>query len=281
MNEVLLAGTPEQQAATSAPRPVDALPRLYQPAVVRHLFNSMALTYRWHSIPAAGLTTWWRRQLLARLPLAPGQRVIDLMTGTGELWPQLLSRLGPMGRVRAVDFSGAMLQAAARRRTLLVGSKQVSLHEADACCCGLATNSADIVVSAFGLKTLAPAAYPVLATEINRLLVPGGTVALVELTVPVHGWRRALCLGYFKKHWLRVAGNRGATGGSRSSSRLCPALRHAGGCSRFLSGGGADGGTHRKAGVWASLSATRTKAEESTSKRSATTSRLGFGFTIP
>jgi demethylmenaquinone methyltransferase/2-methoxy-6-polyprenyl-1,4-benzoquinol methylase len=120
------------------------------------------------------------------------------MTGTGELWSCLLPRLGATGRIRAVDFSAAMLRAAARRRAAGAGAGQVSLYQANACCCGLATGSADIVVSAFGLKTLAPATYPALATEIARLLVPGGTVALVEMTVPVRGWRRALCIRYLQ-----------------------------------------------------------------------------------
>lgn len=169
---------------------------MYQPGTVQQLFDKMAVTYRWHSMLDAGLTAWWRRQLVALLPLRPGLRVIDLMTGTGELWPRLLPKLGATGRIRGVDFSGAMLDAAAERRTNLTGGKQVSLHQADACSCGLATSSADVVVSAFGLKTLPPTAYASLATEIARLLVAGGTVALLELTVPPTGWRRWFCLGY-------------------------------------------------------------------------------------
>ncbi|UOG72966.1 class I SAM-dependent methyltransferase [Hymenobacter tibetensis] len=201
MNKTMLLPVlmrPAPTPATPATRVVATVPPLYEPALVRQLFNYMALTYRWHAILVAGLTGWWRRQLVARLPLAPGQRVVDLMTGTGELWSRLLPRLGPTGRVRAVDFSSSMLHAAARRRTALPAGQQVSLHHADACCSGLASGSADVVVSAFGLKTLAPAAYPALAAEIVRLLVPGGTVALLELTVPASGWRRLVCLHYMQ-----------------------------------------------------------------------------------
>lgn len=168
-----------------------------RPAAVEALFDQLARTYQWHGYLAAGLTGWWRRQLLKGLSLGPGQVVIDLMTGTGELWPGLLARVGTGGRVRAVDFSAAMLTAADRRRQQL-GARAVSLHRADACRSGLAAASADAVVCAFGLKTLAPEQLPALAAEIYRLLKPGGTAALVELTVPAHGWPRHLCLGYLR-----------------------------------------------------------------------------------
>ncbi|GGG54393.1 class I SAM-dependent methyltransferase [Hymenobacter glacieicola] len=212
MNKAYQLVSGGKQPLVSVSADTTAVPQLagglYEPQAVQRLFDSMAVTYRWHSVLTGGLTGWWRRQLASRLPLQTGQRVVDLMTGTGELWPQLLPALGPTGRVRAVDFSRPMLAAAARRRAALAIPGQVSLHQAGACSCGLRTGSADVVVSAFGVKTLAQATYPALGAEIARLLAPGGTVALLELTIPARGWRRLMCLGYLwnLNHLLRFLG---------------------------------------------------------------------------
>ncbi|WP_055562585.1 class I SAM-dependent methyltransferase [Hymenobacter sp. AT01-02] len=208
-NPLLVAVGEETQVSVTAgiPQTLGAYPE-EDGGSMPNLFDCLASTYHLQSILSGGLTERWRRQMVARLPLQAGQKVVDLMTGTGELWTLLLPQLGENGRVRAVDFSARMLAGAARHRDTLPNPERISLHAANACSSGLASATADVVVSAFGLKTLPTTDYPALAAEIMRLLAPGGTVALLELTVPARGWRRAFCLGYLRScnYLLRLLG---------------------------------------------------------------------------
>jgi len=66
------------------------------------------------------------------------------------------------------------------------------LLPADALATGLPTGGAHVVTSAFGLKTLAPAAYPALAQEAACLLRPGGRLVLLEVALAWGGGLRRL-----------------------------------------------------------------------------------------
>lgn len=165
---------------------------LYEPGFVRHLFNQLADSYHWHQWMSGGLTAWWRRQAAALLPRLPAQAtVIDLMSGSGEMWPALRRRLGPAAQLHAVDFAPAMLAGAARRLDADPRHARTELHLADALAAPLPTGAADAVVCGYGLKTLDAAGTAALATEAYRLLRPGGSVLLLEFTLPARGWRRA------------------------------------------------------------------------------------------
>ncbi|GAA4385517.1 class I SAM-dependent methyltransferase [Hymenobacter koreensis] len=162
----------------------------YQPRFVRALFDQLAGSYRWQQLISLGLTQVWRRQAVALLPGGPLGSIVDLMTGTGEMWTALRPRIGAGTQVHAVDFSGPMLGHAARRRNTDGYSDRVMLYPADATACPLPAAMADAVVCGFGLKTLAAAEYEALAREVQRLLRPGGSFVLVELTLPRQGCLR-------------------------------------------------------------------------------------------
>jgi trans-aconitate 2-methyltransferase len=70
------------------------------------------------------------REVLARLPLAGGERVLDAGCGSGRITEELLARL-PHGQVIAVDLSPSMLAAAERRLARPIAEGRVELHQAD------------------------------------------------------------------------------------------------------------------------------------------------------
>jgi demethylmenaquinone methyltransferase/2-methoxy-6-polyprenyl-1,4-benzoquinol methylase len=57
----------------------------------------------------------WRRQIVDLLPLQPGDVVIDAGCGTGLCFPMVQDRIGPSGRILAVDMAPDMLSLAAQR----------------------------------------------------------------------------------------------------------------------------------------------------------------------
>ncbi len=184
------------------PPPLDA--ELYAPAFVRALFDDMADTYeRVNEVTSFGFARRWRRQAVERLDVPTGATVLDEMTGMGEGWPYLARRLGPGGRIVAIDLSAGMLAHAEARRHRV--STSVEVRQGDALETGLPDGSVDAVLCLFGLKTLSPTQQAAFATEIARVLRPGGCASLIEVSVPPAMLLRVPYLFYLK-HVIPVLG---------------------------------------------------------------------------
>ena len=79
---------------------------IYDPSYVRRLFDEMSGTYGVvNVISSLGFCVRWRRQCVGLLSVRPGSVVVDLMTGMGELCPQLARLAGANGHITAVDLS--------------------------------------------------------------------------------------------------------------------------------------------------------------------------------
>ena len=86
---------------------------LYDPQFVKSLFDEMAKTYGVvNTLSSFGFNRRWRRQCLRAIRMPPGGQAIDLMTGMGELSPELSKRLGCGGSILALDISESMCQKA-------------------------------------------------------------------------------------------------------------------------------------------------------------------------
>ena len=132
-----------------------------------------------------GLVRGWRRAAAQAVRAPRPARLLDLGCGTG-----LLAReLSAQADVVAVDVSEQMLRAAQARvaSVAVVRGSAFRLPFADASFGGAA--------SAFVLRNLDDLAGAF--TELARVVAPGGSVALVDITEPRHAWfRRAFDL-YF------------------------------------------------------------------------------------
>ena len=80
---------------------------------VQAMFDRIARVYdRLNSVMTAGLHHAWRRRAAELAGLSPGDRALDVATGTGDLALELGHRVAPDGTVIAVDFSEQMLKLA-------------------------------------------------------------------------------------------------------------------------------------------------------------------------
>lgn len=162
---------------------------IYAPAYVADLFDKCSGNYRWWSAAASfGFTFIWRRQCVGQLKEAQanGATAIDLMAGTGEVWPHLLRRFPELGTITAIDISHQMhLHAVARLHG--ARAERITHIEANALTAELPRGQADMVVSTFGLKTFNRDQQAILARQIATLLKPGGHFSLIEASDP-KGW---------------------------------------------------------------------------------------------
>lgn len=175
---------------------------IYDPAFVATLFDRCSARYRrWSAISSFGFISLWRRQCVARLigqrqiaRISNGQvgpsptaapQVVDLMAGTGEVWPHLLAAL-PRARITAIDISTRMHDEAVARLHQ-THAHRITHQQANALDSDLPENSADLLIATFGLKTFDAAQQARLADQIARILRPGGSFALIEASDP-KGW---------------------------------------------------------------------------------------------
>lgn len=130
-----------------------------------------------------GFSARWRRQLLQRLPphLDP-VRTLDLFAGPGETWRHIKAAY-PRTEITAVDFSPGMVVQARRNNTLHFND-EVTILEADVLNAELPSGHFDLVVCAFGLKSLHPTEVAKLARIMERILAPGGYFVFMEISIP-------------------------------------------------------------------------------------------------
>jgi demethylmenaquinone methyltransferase/2-methoxy-6-polyprenyl-1,4-benzoquinol methylase len=165
---------------------------------VRDLFAAIAPRYDLiNDLQSFGLHRLWKRRLLKLAKLQPGQRVLDLCCGTGDL-PLALSRRG----IEAVglDFSAPMLEVAEQRGRVQVAKEKIE-HPAqfirgDATKLPFADNSFDTVTISYGLRNLAD--WEAGLREMLRVVKPGGRVLVLDFAKPDNAVLRALYFGYLK-----------------------------------------------------------------------------------
>jgi len=172
---------------------------IYDPHFVEELFDAMAPSYEWvNYVTSFGFTTRWRRQCIEQAQLQTGSLVYDFMTGMGECWSKIFDSISDTGSLLALDFCNRMLLHAKHRRCK-IPKYNVKLTHQNVLYNNLADSSADHVISAFGLKTFSMEQKKILAREIFRVLKPGGSFSLIEISVPRLGWLKTLFMFYLKR----------------------------------------------------------------------------------
>ncbi|HET7031379.1 MAG TPA: class I SAM-dependent methyltransferase [Candidatus Limnocylindrales bacterium] len=174
---------------------------LYDADFQRRVFDDMAASYdRVNRITSFGFSTRWRIAAVRRLELRPGMTVHDWMTGMGEGWSLLRGRLGPADPIIGIDFSAGMLNVA-RRRLGRSPDEAIELRGGDLLAMDppLDDGSADAILCLFGVKTIRPDDRPRFAAELARVLRPGGTYSLIEVSTPRFAPLRWPYLFYLKR----------------------------------------------------------------------------------
>jgi demethylmenaquinone methyltransferase / 2-methoxy-6-polyprenyl-1,4-benzoquinol methylase len=146
---------------------------------VRSVFDSVAPKYDvMNDLMSAGLHRVWKRYTITVANPQPGQQVLDIAGGTGDLARAFAQRVGPTGRVVHTDINEAMLREG--RNRLLDEGLVLPTMVCDAEKLPFADNSFDYVSVAFGLRNMTHKDQAL--AEMRRVLKPGGKLLVLEFS---------------------------------------------------------------------------------------------------
>ena len=149
-----------------------------------HAVGEQDAVIRWARLYDFGLRVWWRRGrrwregLLDQLDLRPGQRVLDVGSGTGQLAFALADRVAPGGSADGVDAGTEMVsraERANRRRR-----RPVTFTTARAQQLPFPDGTFDAVTCTLALHHVARDDRAAAVREMHRVLRPGGRVLVAE-----------------------------------------------------------------------------------------------------
>jgi demethylmenaquinone methyltransferase/2-methoxy-6-polyprenyl-1,4-benzoquinol methylase len=144
---------------------------------VRAMFDRIARVYDlMNSVMTAGLHHAWRRRAADLAQVAPGDRVLDVATGTGDLAIELARRVGAGGEVVGTDFSEEML---AHARTK---APDIRFEWGNALELAYADGEFAAATVGFGARNFSDLQQGL--SEMARVVRPGGHVVILEITTP-------------------------------------------------------------------------------------------------
>ena len=148
---------------------------------VAEVFDSVAGKYDlMNDLMSFGIHRIWKRFTVEISAVRPGQRVLDLAGGTGDLVVQLVRRVGDGGQVVLADINGSML-AVGRERLVNRGIvSNVRYAQTDAEFLPFSDNCFDCVTIAFGLRNVTHKEQAL--AEMWRVIKPGGKALVLEFS---------------------------------------------------------------------------------------------------
>ena len=177
----------------------DSTPGTLAEPQVRAMFDRVAGGYdRLNSVMTAGLHHRWRERAVDLAQVGPGDRVLDVATGTGDLAFALARRVGGAGVVVGADFSEQMLRVArqkAQAGAAGAGGATVRFEQANALLLPHATGEFDAATVGFGVRNFSDLDQGL--RELARVVRSGGRVVVLEMTTP-----QRLPLSAFFRLWF-------------------------------------------------------------------------------
>jgi demethylmenaquinone methyltransferase/2-methoxy-6-polyprenyl-1,4-benzoquinol methylase len=172
-------------AATFGFRDVDPTEKA---GLVRGVFDRVARRYDlMNDLMSGGVHRLWKDAVAARLNPQPGETIIDVAGGTGDMARRFarmarraqLRRGGADARIFVIDYNAEMIAAGVAKGT----EPEIAWAVGDAQALPLPDASAEAYVIAFGIRNVTD--IPAALREARRVLKPGGRFLCLEFSRPV------------------------------------------------------------------------------------------------
>ena len=165
--------------------------------LVKGVFDSVATRYDlMNDLMSCGMHRLWKRYTIQHANARPGQVILDLAGGTGDLTREFARAVGPRGRVVLADINAAMLEQGRRRLVDAGIAGNVEVAQVNAEELPFADNTFDRISIAFGLRNVTHKEAAL--AEMHRVLKPGGKVLILEFSRPSNAIKPAYDLYSFK-----------------------------------------------------------------------------------
>ncbi|MCB1775092.1 MAG: bifunctional demethylmenaquinone methyltransferase/2-methoxy-6-polyprenyl-1,4-benzoquinol methylase UbiE [Gammaproteobacteria bacterium] len=154
-------------------------------SLVRGVFDSVANRYDlMNDLMSFGVHRLWKRLAIELAGIRPGQRVLDLASGTGDLADRFADLVGPEGYVVMSDINAAMLGVGRDRMIDRGHAGNIGYAQINAESLPVEDDTFDLVTIAFGLRNVTDKQKALEA--MYRALKPGGRALVLEFSKPTN-----------------------------------------------------------------------------------------------
>ena len=150
---------------------------------VAEVFHSVAAKYDiMNDVMSFGVHRLWKRFAIDCSGVRPGQKVLDLAGGTGDLTAKFTRIVGSTGQVVLADINDSMLKVGRDKLRDLGVVSNVQYVQANAQALPFADNTFDLITIAFGLRNVTDKDEAL--RSMYRVLKPGGRLLILEFSKP-------------------------------------------------------------------------------------------------
>ena len=155
--------------------------------LVADVFHSVAAKYDiMNDVMSFGVHRLWKRFTIDASNVRPGQKVLDLAGGTGDLTRKFSEIVGDSGQVVLADINDSMIKVGREKLHNLGAVGNIEYVQANAQALPFAENTFDLVTIAFGLRNVTDKDEAL--RSIFRVLKPGGRLLVLEFSKPEQEW---------------------------------------------------------------------------------------------
>ena len=175
-----MQGTAEQTTHVG----FETVPEAEKAGKVQNVFTSVASKYDiMNDIMSVGIHRIWKEAMMDWLAPRPGQRLLDVAGGTGDISFKFLKRAGS-GHATVLDITENMLIEGRKRAETDQILDSLDWIVGDAMSLPFADNSFDVYTISFGIRNVTQPQEAL--NEAFRILRPGGRLMVLEFSqIPV------------------------------------------------------------------------------------------------
>jgi len=163
---------------------------------VQKMFDEISPRYDFlNHFLSFGIDIYWRRKLIQNLNIKNRQSVLDVACGTGDVGFEILKRFEI--QLTNIDISKKMLDIA-EKKAQKKNLGNIQFIQGDAEILPLENDSVDCLTIAYGFRNIAH--YEKALKEFYRVLKPGGTLGILEFSIP----RSRIFGSFFKFYFYHI-----------------------------------------------------------------------------